>query len=98
MMHSLHPNGLREIAMEIHVTEHKSIGKLNPVATAVRVFVDRDYRYGYFVPEDKLFELLNEDQQAAYLQGESAQLDVPIEVAEKIVELGHTPYAKQKLR
>lgn len=84
--------------MKIQVTEHKSVGRLNPVESMVRVFVDNDFSYGYFVPEHALYELLTEEQQVAYLASSDAHLDVPIEVAEKIVEIGHTPFAKRRLR
>lgn len=84
--------------MQIQVTEHKSHGTLNPIPSAVRVFVDRDYTYGYFVPEDKLYALLTPKQQAQYLAEDAPTLDVSLEVAEQIIAVGYTIYAKQKLR
>lgn len=83
--------------MEIYVSEHKSVGTLNPVETSVRVFVDRDFDYGYFVPEHQLFELLTAEQQVVYLQGESAQLDVAPAVAQQLIDIGQTPYAKRRV-
>lgn len=51
--------------MDIQVTEHKSVGTLNPLNTSVRIFVDRDFQYGYFVPEHQLFDLLTDEQKHA---------------------------------
>jgi len=83
--------------MEIHVTEHKSRGVLKVPDYAVRVFVDRDYAYGYFVSEHALFEMLSDAQQAQYLAAEDVKLDVPIEVAQRIIDIGKTPYQKRRL-
>lgn len=83
--------------MKIHITEHKSTGTLRPVSNAVRVFVDNDYHYGYFVPEDKLFALLDAEQQQAYLQGDDVKLDVTPQVAQQVIDLGVTPYTKARV-
>lgn len=83
--------------MEIQITEHKSVGTLNALNTSVRVFVDRDYHYGYFVPEHRMFDLLTDEQKHAYLQGDTARLDVPAEIAQKLIDMGHTPYAKRRV-
>jgi len=83
--------------MEIHVTEHKSRGALKVPDYAVRVFIDRDYGYGYFVSEHALFEMLTDAQQAQYLATDDVKLDVPISVAQRIIAIGQTPYTKRKL-
>lgn len=83
--------------MKIEVTENKSRGALAPWDSLVRVFVDRDFSYGYFVRERRLFGLLTEAQQGVYLQGDSVSLDVSVEVAQQIVDMGATPYCKPKL-
>lgn len=83
--------------MEIHVTEHKSRGALKVPDYAVRVFIDRDYGYGYFVSEHALFEMLTDAQQAQYLATDDVKLDVPISVAQRIIAIGQTPYKKPKL-
>lgn len=83
--------------MELYVTEHKSVGTLNPWNTSVRVFIDNDLRYGYFVPEHEMFALLTSEQQQAYLEGNSARLDVSKEVAQALIDMGHTIHAKPKL-
>ncbi len=81
--------------MKIQVTEQKSVGNIEPMNSLVRVFVNREFHYGYFVREHDLFGLLTPDQQETYLQGDSATLDVSAEVAQKIIDMGHTPYSKQ---
>lgn len=83
--------------MKIHITEHKSVEKLNSVPTQVRVFVNFDFHYGYFVDEHLLFSLLTAEQQNQYLKGPDAQLDVAPEVAQRIIDEGHTIYAKPKV-
>lgn len=83
--------------MEIEVTEHKSVGKIDPMNSAVRVFVNREFHYGYFVREHDLFGLLTPEQQEKYLQGKSATLDVSPDVAQKIIDMGQTPYAKPRV-
>lgn len=85
------------MGIQLHFTEHKSVGKLPAVDTLVRVFVDNDYTYGYFVRETALMALLDEDQQKAYLVGAEARLEVSLEVAQEIIDMGLTPYAKPNL-
>ena len=84
--------------MHIHVTEHKSVGKLRPLNGVVRVFVDRDYHYGYWVPENIVFEALDPQQQSAYLQAQDGiELDVSPEVAQRLIDQGNTPFAKRRV-
>jgi len=83
--------------MEIHITEHKSKGALKLPDYAVRVFVDRDYGYGYFVYEHALFEMLSAEQQAQYLASDDVKLDVAVDVAQRIIDIGQTPYKKRVL-
>lgn len=84
--------------MQIHVTEHKSSGALRGISRVVRVFVDHDYHYGYWVDEHELFELLTAEQQTAYLAAENdIRLDVPAATAQRIIDIGDTPYAKRKV-
>jgi hypothetical protein len=58
----------------ILVTENKS--RAAPVSQhgMVRVFIDNDFHYGYFVPENEFFNQLNENGQAAYFASESPKL------------------------
>ncbi len=79
------------------VTEHKSMNSLNPVSTSVRVFVDNDLHYGYFVDEHKLFGMLSAEQQERYLESADCKLEVSRELAQAIIDIGATPYAKQRV-
>lgn len=85
------------MGIQVHFTEHKSVGKLPAVDTMVRVFVDNDYTYGYFVREAAVVALLDEDQRKDYLAGVEARLEVSVEVAQEIIDMGLTPYAKPNL-
>jgi hypothetical protein len=78
--------------MKILCTENKN---LNPVSdNLVRVFVDGDYNYGYWVDEAQLFDMLTPDQKNDYVQKSQIELDVANEVAQKIIEIGLNPYKK----
>ena len=81
--------------MKIKITEFKSMVTLSPFGGKVRVFVDNDYHYGYFVDEPTLYAMLTEDQQKEYLQTSSVTLDVPPQIAQQIIDIGLTPYKKQ---
>ncbi len=83
--------------MLIHITEHKSQGTLHPLDSVVRVFVDHDYHYGYWVPEHALFAQLTPEQQQVYLQGSDAKLDVTPAVAQHLIDIGTTPFAKRQV-
>lgn len=83
--------------MEIQITEHKSVGTLNSLNTSVRVFVGRDFHYGYFVPEHQMFDLLTEDQKQDYLQGTTVRLDVPAAIAQQLIDMSQTPYKKRSV-
>lgn len=83
--------------LALHVTEYKSVGELKSISTMVRVFVDRDYHYGYFVDEHALFALLSPEQQSIYLQGSEAKLQVSTQLAQQIIDMGETPCAKRRV-
>lgn len=86
--------------MKIHISEHKSIGEWcsSLVGNAVRVFVDQDYQYGYFVDEHQLFGLLREDQKVEYLQAvDGIKFDVMPQLAQAIIDIGATPYSKPRV-
>lgn len=83
--------------MEIQVTEGKSVGTLDPWGSVARVFVNRDFRYGYFIRELDLYQMLTPEQQVAYLQGSSATLDVTPEVAQRIIDQGQTIFSKPRV-
>lgn len=81
--------------MKLVATEGKSMGVLSPCASCVRVFVDNDYSYGYFVDEHELFELLTPAQQAQYLAASTATLEVEPGVAQQIIDMGKTIYTNK---
>jgi len=80
------------------VTEHKSSGQLRAVVTLVRVFVAGDYQYGYFVDEHQLLALLDQKSKDAYLSaGNEIRLEVAPVVAQCVIDMGVTPYAKRRV-
>lgn len=81
--------------ISLQVTEHKN--REPRESTMVRVFVDDNVDYGLFIVETELFSLLTPEQQAQYRVKDDLQLKVTRAIAEKIIELGTTPYSKQKL-
>lgn len=84
--------------MKIHVTEHKSTGALRSISHPVRVFVNFDYHYGYWVDEHELVALLDAPQQATYLAAPGdIELDVSTDIAQRIIDTGNTPYKKSKV-
>lgn len=86
--------------IEILVSENKSWDPVRFYRNRVRVFLNRDYNYGVWIDEDRLFDSLDTDQKKAYLtapQGQTLSLSVPPKVAQRIVELGHTIDSKQRI-
>lgn len=83
--------------IEIQVTEGKSTGELSGVNNSVRVFVDRDFHYGYWIAELALFEMLTSAQRVAYLANDDVVLQVTLAVANAIMDKGCSPYPKQQL-
>jgi hypothetical protein len=87
--------------IELCVSENKSFDPFRFYRNRVRVFLDRDYRYGLWIDEDKLFDLLSDEQKKQYLNDRSTEgmyYEITREVAEEVLETGHSPYKKQKLR
>ena len=85
---------------ELCVSENKSFDPTRFYRNRVRVFLNRDYRYGLWIDEDKLFDLLSDEQKKQYLTDRTTQgmyYEVSKEIAQKVLEQGHTPYSKQKL-
>lgn len=84
--------------MELLVTEYKNAYGNNRERNTVRVFLQRDYNYGYWIREDILFDLLDDEQKQQYVNDtKSSDFDIAFEIASKILEYGKTPYTKQKL-
>jgi hypothetical protein len=81
---------------KIQITEGRSGNKeLNHI---VRVFVNKDWGYGYWVPETLVFSKLNDMQKEVYMEGDCRQqFEIPIEDAQHLIDRGCTPYEKQKL-
>lgn len=86
--------------IELYVSENKSFDPVRFYRNRVRVFLNRDYTYGLWIDEDRLFDLLTEGQMRQYILDRSpkgAYFSVTREVAQEILKRGHTPYAKQNL-
>lgn len=84
--------------MKIRCTEGKSVGALRRAGNMVRVFVDNDFNYGYWVVEDQLLALLEVEVQHEYLRAPADfTTEVEPSVAQKIVDIGMTPYSKVKV-
>lgn len=84
--------------MRIDVTENKSVSQLNPNNNVVRVFVNCDFLYGYWVPEHLVFSVLTQEQQAQYLESSDGfRGDIPANAVQTLVDAGHTPYEKHKV-
>jgi len=84
--------------VKVKCTEGKSVGALRPHGNLVRVFVDEDYHYGYWVEEDRLVALLGVDARRAYLEaGTEATFEVEPAVAQSIIDIGVTPYKKARV-
>jgi hypothetical protein len=84
--------------IELLVGENKSFDPVRFYRNRVRVFLNRDYSYGLWVDEDKLFDLLSIDQKKQYLTDRSNQgsyYSLDRETALKVLSIGHTPYQKQ---
>lgn len=82
--------------MELLITENKGFNFPN---TMVRIFLQKDYWYGYWISEHFLFNQLNEDQRKKYLDSKehSCYIDIDYDTAFKLLECGVTPYTKQVL-
>jgi len=84
--------------INILITENRSSDPVRFFRNRVRVFVCKDYDYGFWVDEDRLFSLLDLDQKKEYLTEKEGSLDLQVtrEVAEDIVNIGFTPYPHKK--
>lgn len=88
--------------MEVRVSENKSDANcmLTPW-NMVRVFVDRDFAYGYWINEVALTkEILKLDDagMAEYFNaGDTYTADVDVDTAQRVIDLGATPFTKRVL-
>lgn len=79
--------------MELLVSENK--GRIPSSFNCVRIFIQKDYTYGYFIVERELFDLLTVEQQKTY--PDTNYFDITYGQAEKILASGSTPFRKQIL-
>ena len=87
--------------MELRVTENKSTvhAGIND-HNMVRVFVDRDFTYGYWINERTLVEeilTLDEADCLEYLNSDTFVLDVDVHTAQRVIDAGATPFTKRVL-
>lgn len=83
---------------KVQVTESKSVGTLNPLNHCVRVFVDNDMRYGYWVPENTVVDQLTSAQLEDYLKSGTFTCLMSKESAQRLIDEGSTIYSKVTLR
>lgn len=87
--------------MELRVTENKSTVHAGINGhNMVRVFVNRDFAYGYWINERVLVdEILALDEAAGleYLSSDTFVLDVDVHTAQRVIDRGATPFAKRVL-
>lgn len=85
--------------INLFVSENRSRDPVRFARNRVRVFVGRDFTYGLWVDEDCLFDLLSLEQKKEYLTSKSLDLtfEIPLAVAQKVVNLGHTIDSKPRL-
>jgi len=83
----------------IQVTEHRSSTTKWMHNNIVRIFVNKDWSYGYFVNEELVFSKFDEKQKTSYLKCKSdqEQFEIPIEDAQHLIDVGINPYGKQNL-
>ncbi len=75
----------------IHVTENKSTSIPVSQLGMVRVFIDQDYHYGYFVSEKDLWLQLDDNQKEAYMKVSwDAKFQITTAQAEWIKKYGVT--------
>lgn len=88
--------------MEIQVTENKSnANRMLTPWNMVRVFVDRDFSYGYWVNEHAfLTEILKLDQDGLneyFSASDTYVVEVDVHTAQRVIDVGATPFNKPVL-
>lgn len=69
---------------QIYITEGKSDRPINNNMVA-RVFINRDFDYGYFIPEKILFELISESDKGSYIDKDTFYVsDTAVEIIKKL--------------
>lgn len=82
------------------VTENRTQNPNRFSYNTVRIFVDGDYTYGYWVSEKEIYDSLNEVQKKQYLTDNSyagGKFEVDKATAQHLIDIGQTPYNKVKL-
>lgn len=81
--------------IKLKVSENKSstLHEVNAInRNRVRIFLNKDYHYGYFVPECFVFQALTPEDQNHYIEKDDF-LITPM-AANILLVLGSTPYSK----
>lgn len=82
----------------IKITEGRSVGCLRGFNNLVRVFIKNDYSYGYWMDENRLYDLFNEDQKENYLNISTVwEFVVSENVAQIIKNEGFSPFNKPSI-
>lgn len=85
------------LTVELLVTENRTTNVNRFSSNMVRIFVDRNYDYGYWINEAIVYNAFSPEQQKQYLETDIYHFDIDIETAQKLIDLGMTPYNKQIL-
>lgn len=86
--------------INLQITENRSRDPVRFARNRVRVFLNKDFSYGFWVDEDRLFDLLTLEQRKDYLTVDIKQslvFKVSVEVARKIVDFGYTVESKSRI-
>lgn len=85
--------------IDLLITENRSFDPVRFARNRVRVFVGKDFSYGFWVDEDRLFDFLTTEQKREYLTQRKPSLEFKVDasVARKIVDAGYTPYSKSAI-
>lgn len=86
--------------IKLYVTEGKNHDPVKFYLNSVRVFLNEDYEYGFWVDEGVLFDLLDIEQKRIYLSGNSEnsrRYSVAKVTARELVLKGVSPYSKTNL-
>lgn len=86
--------------MELLVSEHRNAHGDFRQENTVRIFLQRNYDYGYWINEQIVWNVLSKEQQDQYILDTytSGIFDIDYETACTLLAFGKTPYNKQILR
>lgn len=86
--------------INLQITENRSKDPVRFTKNRVRVFINKDFSYGLWIDEDRLFDLLTFEQKKDYLTvsvKQSLVFSISAEVAKKLVDLGYTVDSKRRI-